>query len=173
MIKTDIYVNNKIKVFLPLFKYIHPNWITLIGLIINCLLLYVRKDYKFIFYLLNVLRILCDNLDGMIARKYNKTSYLGGLLDTIGDLTHIASISLIFFLDIFNFSYFTSVCLMIILSSINIYYMFSVNALSNHSNLYDRNDYKLLDYIPILLAQNTYLSAVFLNLFFIFYNYIF
>lgn len=51
--------------------------------------------------------------------------------------------------------------------------MYSINALSNHNNLYGRNNYRYIDYVPILISQNTFLSIIFLNIFFIFFNYIY
>lgn len=172
MIKTDHYFNILVKPFLPLFKYIHPNYITILGLLINVTILYIRKDKQFIFYFLNILRILCDNLDGMIARKYNKMSYIGGLLDTTGDLTHITVVSYIIFRDLFCFDYFYSFISLFILIGIMYYYMYHLDALSNHNNLYNRSSYRYIDYIPVLISQNTYLSVVFLNIFFIFFDYI-
>lgn len=173
MLKTDNYLNKYIFKLIPLFKNIHPNVVTIIGLLINMTFLYIRKDYKFIFYLFNILRIICDNLDGMIARTYKKTSYIGGLLDTLSDLTHIGVISYIIFKDVFDFNYFYSFISMSILMCIMVFYMYNINALSNHSNLYDRKNYLIIDYIPIFISQNTYLSVLFLNIFFIFFNYIY
>lgn len=164
MFKTDQYINVYLKKYIFIFKKIHPNIITLIGLIINMLILYFRKDYKFIFYLLNILRILSDNLDGMIARYYNRTSYIGGLLDSLSDIIHIMIISYFILSDYFSYLYifitmFLELCIIIT-------YLINIDALSDHSNLYNRESYRYIDYIPVLISENTYLSIFILNLYF-------
>lgn len=72
---------------------IHPNFITLIGFIpiyfihVNMLL---RK--KILVYLFAYLNYTLDCLDGELARKSGKTSRLGGILDSIHDITTIFSL---------------------------------------------------------------------------------
>ena len=75
-----------IQCLLSLFKYIHPNTITISGIISNFYIL------KFLIYkkinTLNMLltfRYFTDIMDGAVARKYNKVSKIGGYLDTIND----------------------------------------------------------------------------------------
>jgi len=69
-----------------LFKNIHPNIITFTGFICNILLpYYLLKDKKKFANILLIIRYLSDSLDGAIARKYNKTSKLGGLFDSVSD----------------------------------------------------------------------------------------
>lgn len=80
-------------------KYIHPNCITLLGIIVNIviLFLFVNKFYfkklrrgdkytewlvVFLFYF----RFTLDILDGEVARKYNKKSKIGGYMDTFSDV---------------------------------------------------------------------------------------
>ncbi len=78
-----------------IFANIHPNIITCISLLCN-IALYILLADAFVshhdlrvgpFTVVLTLRCLTDILDGAIARKYNKTSKLGGLLDTLGDVT--------------------------------------------------------------------------------------
>ncbi len=78
-----------------IFANIHPNIITCISLLCN-IALYILLSHAFVLHRdldvgaftgVLVLRCLTDILDGAIARKYNKTSKLGGILDTLGDVT--------------------------------------------------------------------------------------
>jgi len=64
-----------------------PNTITLLNIIPSALALYFLyvADYTF-FYIFLIIRIVLDCLDGHVARKYNKTSTFGGLVDHYTDL---------------------------------------------------------------------------------------
>ena len=87
--KTDIYINKKIvEPYLFLFKNIHPNFISLFGIFLNYLIFhsYYKDHNKFFIIFLTFIRIYCDNLDGMVARKFNKITSIGGLLDSIDDM---------------------------------------------------------------------------------------
>jgi phosphatidylglycerophosphate synthase len=86
----DILVNRT-----HIFANIHPNIITLISLLCN-IVLYILLARAFmshcdldvgVFTVILAVRCLTDILDGAVARKYHKTSQLGGLLDTLGDVT--------------------------------------------------------------------------------------
>ena len=86
----DILVNRT-----HIFANIHPNIITCISLVCN-IALYILLARTFVshrdldvgvFTVVLALRCITDILDGAIARKYHKTSQLGGLLDTLGDVT--------------------------------------------------------------------------------------
>lgn len=81
----DYFANNEF--LLGLFKNIHPNYISIFGIVCNILIimfLYLKDSNKANIFL--VIRYLCDVLDGAVARKYNKGSKLGGYLDTIDDI---------------------------------------------------------------------------------------
>lgn len=71
-------------------RYIHPNIITLMGLVTDLLILsFIIHGYLIPIGLGFFIRYSCDCLDGAVARKYNKVSDIGGLLDTIADSTLI------------------------------------------------------------------------------------
>jgi len=94
MIELDTKINKRIKYLVPLFSNIHPNIITIIGIFMNGMAFYAyfnlnNKKWTAIFL---VLRILCDNLDGIVARTYNKVSKLGGLLDGIADCLLVSTL---------------------------------------------------------------------------------
>ncbi len=80
------------KLLNPLVKFfcclnIHPNIVTLSSFIFSTLLLHYYSSNQFNYFVLMIfLKWLSDGLDGEIARKCNKTSKLGGYLDTIADL---------------------------------------------------------------------------------------
>jgi phosphatidylglycerophosphate synthase len=74
-----------------IFENIHPNLITGTSLLLNVLILMVllswRRGINFgLLAALFAVRCATDILDGAVARKYKKTSELGGYLDTLGDL---------------------------------------------------------------------------------------
>ena len=84
---TDIYVNKHINENIEIFKDIYPNTITLLGMIVNYFLYYyyfVKKNIGILSFLI-IFRMVLDNLDGIVARHFNKTSILGGFYDSITD----------------------------------------------------------------------------------------
>jgi phosphatidylserine synthase len=113
-----------------LFKRIHPNWITFLGLVCNAIL-YITITNKLLVATAIILfvRYSCDLLDGGIARKYNKVSKGGGIFDSISDnlliFTIAYSIGNILLLD-------NALYISIILAVGNIFYMISENAFINH-----------------------------------------
>ena len=78
------------------FKDIHPNAITLVGIICNIIIFRIVFNNKFnvlnnkhdniVFFIILLVRYLTDILDGKIARKYNKVSRLGNYLDSLSDI---------------------------------------------------------------------------------------
>lgn len=68
------------------FKDIHPNYITIFGFFLNFIIFdKIEKNEIATANLFIILRYLCDEFDGGIARKFNKQSKLGGFLDTVSD----------------------------------------------------------------------------------------
>lgn len=107
MIDLDDQITNYVMTNLDVFKDIHPNVITIVGIILNYfILLEVKKvNTEYInpikLGLLMFFRCLADCIDGAVARKYNKTSDLGNKLDTISDIL-FAFVILYFFMVKFN-----------------------------------------------------------------------
>lgn len=161
MLKLDLIINNNIVVHsLHLFKHIHPNVITLSGMIINFVIfaLYFQPGhYKVINTFLLILRILADNLDGMVARKFKKTSNIGGLLDTISD--NILSIMITYCLTYYFIPSIALYCA-IGFGIIMIVYLHCNNALYLHSNFMVDNEYGLINKIAVFLGYNTYLICL-------------
>jgi phosphatidylglycerophosphate synthase len=78
------------------------------------------------------LRYLADCLDGGVARKYDKKSKLGGLLDTISDSVLIfVSILVIFELYGLKFGFLFAFLIMLL----NIYVMATIDSLVDHAGM--------------------------------------
>jgi phosphatidylglycerophosphate synthase len=117
------------------FKHIHPNFISLFGMICNIFIikyLLLREIYLANIFL--AIRYFCDILDGAVARRYNKTSKLGGYLDTIDDIMLLTLyLGLIIWIKTKNILY-TKLGFFISLL-ILVAYLKSYNALYDHTNL--------------------------------------
>ena len=85
---SDAFIYNNI--LNPLSKnicFIHPNYVTIINMLIIIPLVYsILYKWSFpIFITIIFIRAVLDCLDGSIARTCNTTSDVGALLDRIGD----------------------------------------------------------------------------------------
>lgn len=82
----DIFVNKT-----EIFKNMHPNVFSCISIALNIPIFFLLNGtytpHPLIAFLIIATRCITDILDGAIARKYNKVSVVGGLLDTIGDIS--------------------------------------------------------------------------------------
>jgi len=154
----DKYLNKQLKKTTFLFKNIHPNCITIFGCAMNGLMIYFYfiKKNKFITSILLFIRILCDNLDGMVARKFNRVSKMGGLLDSLADCFLLSTIWYAFLIYI-RVPY--SFCISIILGCGMLWYLIVQDAVFLHINF--KNDGSFLNKIVIFLSENTYLQALF------------
>lgn len=83
----DDAITNIILANVSIFKFIHPNVITLFGLLLNFIIIYevVKAGSFLLLTLLLLLRYFADCLDGGVARMYSKKSKIGGALDTWSD----------------------------------------------------------------------------------------
>ena len=168
MLRTDKYLNNFIFKYVNLFEHVHPNYITIVGIFFNVMIFLTKEKNILLFCLFNFLRTICDSLDGMVARKFNKCSIVGGYLDTFCDSLHILNILYFTLKD--YFSIFHTIIISSILIMIIILYLFNLDALNNHDNLYHREKINRIDILPILLSQNTYISIFFINVYFFLKN---
>jgi phosphatidylglycerophosphate synthase len=84
---------------LPIFKYIHPNAVTLVNYGITFVLLTAlfKQQWAYIVPLAG-LRAVLDCVDGAIARKYNKETVVGDYLDGYGDEFLLVGTIIILFL---------------------------------------------------------------------------
>ena len=80
---------------------VHPNVVTTVGIIAGllgslCFFLGTFSKYFFIFSILGLLiHIVCDNLDGYMARTRNQKSLRGGFFDVMSD-TLVCTFTLLF-----------------------------------------------------------------------------
>jgi phosphatidylglycerophosphate synthase len=161
MFKLDLIINDYIvKHSLCLFKHIHPNIITLIGMMINFIIFFLYFQpghYKTINSILLILRILADNLDGMVARHYKKTSDIGGLLDTISD--NILSIMIVYCLSYYFIPFYALYC-GITFGIIMLVYLYCNDALTQHTNFMENNEDGFINKVAVFLSYNTYLICL-------------
>ena len=69
------------------FGNIHPNYITILGMIFKFLSIYfMYSKYYFLMFIFRLIERISDCLDGEVARVYNKRSYFGHLLDKLSDM---------------------------------------------------------------------------------------
>lgn len=158
--KFDKHINKHLGKIVYLFQDVHPNAVTIFGMVMNGFMFhyYFVLDIKYMTCILLVIRIICDNLDGMIARKFNKVTKLGGLLDSLSDCFLLSTVwygALIYF----KIPY--SECVAILFGCIMFWYLLYHDALFLHKNF--SHDKSLLNKIPILISENTYLSALLIS----------
>jgi phosphatidylglycerophosphate synthase len=150
------------------FKYIHPNYITILGFISNILVIYFYY-YKNIvmFSFFTIIRSICDILDGLVARKFNKVTYLGGILDTISDTSFLTIILFIILKCYLGFK--KSFILALTYFILHMYSMYYSGNLSDHSGLKNKPDTfsKLVIYF---LIKNTFIIHLILLYFFKYIN---
>lgn len=150
---------------LVLFKDIHPNVISIIGIICNLVLInFLHQNEFYNANLILIIRYFCDILDGAIARKYNKTSKLGGYLDTINDIMLMSLYSsFIFWKKTNNFSV-TKVIFCILVLGLVLYFK-KEDVMSNHENLKKESDDSFKNIIQFLTN-----NSIFVFILVIYYN---
>lgn len=157
--------NNITKIIISntdLFRYIHPNIITTIGLICNYFIL-INIDsitYKSInpytFGLLIFIRWLSDCLDGAVARKYNKTSKLGNMLDTISDMLFM-SIIFYYFMIIYDLSNYYIIIFLVAMYILFIKY----DMINGHDNLKKNNENIIEKFIKFMTNNSIIVFVAF------------
>jgi len=146
----DIFIRN-----VGFLKYIHPNLITISGIIMNIYIYYLLNNNsdKYILGICLFYRWLVDILDGAVARKYNKTSKLGNILDTFSDFmigfilyNYIQKYIFNFSLEVFTFIYIVIISLMI----------HKYNLLDNHYVIKNKKK-NIIDYFNGFMVDNSIL----------------
>lgn len=121
--KIDDFLAEKLIDNIKIFEKIHPNYITISGILSNLLIYYFLKTKKvhlLIIIILIIYRYFTDILDGAVARKYKKTSKLGGYLDTINDLMFILLMCYLYLGK--KITYIIFICCLIMIQSYNLFY---------------------------------------------------
>lgn len=119
------------------FKNVHPNLITIFGFVCNIILFFtITEQYLILTAAILFLRYTADLLDGGVARKYNKVSKLGGLLDSLSDnaLMFVLIYSIGILLSLEN-----SVYIAAITTLLNAGYMISQNSFIDHEPIKQGN----------------------------------
>lgn len=89
-INTDKIYTNWILSQTEIFRFVHPNVLSILGILMDFVILYSALNYHFLLLGVSLfVRYSCDCLDGAVARKYNRVSNFGGFLDTLADNTMI------------------------------------------------------------------------------------
>jgi len=145
---------------ISLLKYIHPNIITISGLLINFYIYKLLNSNNINIYLLIIslfYRWLADVLDGAVAREYNKLSKLGHNLDTLSDILLVIIIFNYILENILGFSFFISSS---IISILLVYLMSSYNVLDTHDDLKKNKKDNFIGSIIAFLTNNSYLYFI-------------
>lgn len=169
MIYIDGIIANYIVDNCPIFAHIHPNYITLFGFIMNFVILYLIKNptrFQYTPIIMGIvifLRWLADALDGAVARKYNKTSYIGGCFDTISDIV-LFFIVIYYCFTTYNIDnkYYS-----LIIALLVVYFMY-YNNLSDHSKVKKENN-NALDIVPYTINNLIIIYFIFYLIYL--YNY--
>lgn len=159
----DNLLTNEILKRFDFFKFISPNAITISGIILN-FLIYVSiiNKYQLITFILLSFRYLADCLDGGVARKYNKSSKVGGLLDTISDniLIFILTLALCTIYEI-KYKFFIA----LILTSLNIIEMTRRKSIVDHKNIKVGGNY--IEEAYSFMVNNSFIMFIFVYIIFI------
>jgi phosphatidylglycerophosphate synthase len=143
-----------------IFKHIHPNILSVLGLVVDFLLLYFMTiGTVFLIGVGLFIRYSCDCLDGAVARKYKKVSDLGGALDTLADntLIFILLYGIIIALGV-SIGYAIMIPTIIVIA--NLIYMYSKNAILHHQHLKNSQS-TLFDRIYLFGINNNCLVYLF------------
>jgi len=116
-----------------IFSKIHPNILSLCGLLTDFIIYYsITNKFFILTAFLMFIRFSCDVLDGAVARKYKKVSDMGGMLDTVADntLIFLLSLSITTLLEL-KYRWIISMCLPIF----NLMYMYYIGSIVHHHNM--------------------------------------
>jgi len=153
-IKIDDVITDKIIENVSFLKHIHPNIITITGLIMNFYIYHLLDTPDSDIYLLGfciIYRWMADCLDGAVARKYNKGSKLGHQMDTLSDI--IMGFITFYFIQKHFFNWSFNICLIIYIIFVIIYnYLFDF--INTHDNLKNPKKNNIIDYFVSILTNN-------------------
>ena len=95
----DKYIYDYIKNLPYKICFLEPNYITIFNYFVTFLIIYLIYNDKsiLIIILLAIFRSILDILDGGIARKCDKTTKIGSMLDFCGDALFGIALAIIFF----------------------------------------------------------------------------
>lgn len=157
-IKVDDMITEKIIGNVGFLRHINPSVLTVSGILMNIYiykLLYVNNPNTLLLFCCILYRWLVDCLDGAIARKYNKTSKMGHLLDTMSDVMMLCITAYFIQSKVFNIPFFLflgiySVFIWIVNNEYNI--------IETHNNIKNTDRINLVNLLVIFLVNNTYIG---------------
>jgi phosphatidylglycerophosphate synthase len=148
----SLIVNN-----ISIFKYIHPNILTLIGILCN-LVLITKIECNMYILVIIVIRFLADILDGAVAVKYNKTSKFGCMLDSLSDFMFAYIFIYSITKQYTNLSYEYPLIVILILA---IYNQYKYNIFNTHAKLKTQSsDNVMVSKIEEFISNNTFVPFI-------------
>ena len=161
-IKVDDMITEKIVENVGFLRHINANVLTVSGILMNIYiykLLGSNNPNTLLVFCCIVYRWLVDCLDGEIARKYNKTSKIGHLLDTISDVKMLCIAAYFIQSKVFNITFYIFLCIYsVFIWIINDKY----NIIESHNNLKNTDSIDIVNVSVIFLVNNTYIGYVLL-----------
>jgi phosphatidylglycerophosphate synthase len=100
----------------------------------------------------------------MVARKFNKTSKLGGLLDTIDDMI-LCTIAC--YISSYRFIPSYALYLSIFFGISCTYYLYYNDSLFIHANFFEKKETSFFDKLALSLGNNTFLFSLLWSIFLI------
>ena len=131
-----------------LLSRVHPNVITLSGVIANLVIVFLLTANIFWAFLIVLFyRYLADCVDGGVARRYNKKSKLGGALDTLSDnmLIYIMCWAILYKLDSDK-----ALIISFIPMMLNLIIMFKLNSIVEHDAMKVGNNFPMMLYSAVV-----------------------
>lgn len=155
-----------------IFKYIHPNYISCLSILLNIIItiLVLKRENIFIVLYCIFLRWLTDCLDGNIARKYNKTSKLGGKLDTVGDISFFYLLFPFVVIYLKTKNIYLSILISTICLLIGVTHFIITDSEENHNNLKIKSKNKFKTFIAFC-ANNSCIVFLSISIAYIIYYY--
>jgi len=154
-----------------LFAHVHPNYITFVGIACNFVFpsLYFG-NYLYTINALLVVRFFTDVLDGLVARKFKKSSKIGGALDSFCDTSLMFIYSYIIGWVLAKSSYlgyadaearYVAGALSAATGGTMAYGLVSLGAVTDHASMKEESaQASLTGFLAQLMADNTIVSFV-------------
>jgi phosphatidylglycerophosphate synthase len=148
--------------------FIHPNFVTLIGLLMVIPFLYNLYYDRSLLECVLYFRIIyeLDCFDGSIARTCNKITKYGALFDVISDNIRFILVSFVIIyklkdrLNSLQLSFITLITLVIIYTMIKS----TMNEMKSKKMRYDNDNYYKINYFESLINDFSYLQIIVLTL---------
>ena len=138
------------------FQHVHPNAITITGMVLNFCIFYAMTHERLGGTILMLgARYLADCLDGGVARKYDKQSKMGGVLDSASDaiLIYVSTLGIF---HLYNLPYGSASAALV--SCLNLFMMSLSGSLVDHAGMKVGGSY--LEILYAFLVNNSYILFI-------------